>query len=183
MPKSVEFYTLESSGSRVENVQKTVSINLTTRFQRAFITRFLTKTDKLMSKSIIRQIIDLQNKSSVEMRSLYRSLFSEPLPYNASHLNLRTKIAYRIQELAIGGLNENDKARLEGKKEKSETKRSDLLPGTKIQRNWNGVVYEVEVLNDGFEFGGQKFKTLSPIAQKITGTKWNGPKFFNLKRG
>lgn len=118
----------------------------------------------------------------MEMRSLYRSLFNDPLPYNASHLNLRAKIAYRIQELAIGGLNENDKARLEGKKEKSSTKSGNLLPGTKIQRSWNGVIYEVEVLSEGFEFQGQKFRTLSPIAQKITGTKWNGPKFFNLKR-
>lgn len=136
-----------------------------------------------MTKSITRQIIDLQNKSSVEMRSLYRSLFDDPLPYNASHLNLRSKIAYRMQELAMGGLNENDKLRLENLGDKkSEAKHSNLIAGTKIQKNWNGVVYEVEVLDDGFEFQGQRFKTLSPIAFKITGTRWNGPKFFNLRK-
>lgn len=137
-----------------------------------------------MTKSITRQIINLQNKSSTEMRSLYRSLFDDPLPYNASHLNLRSKIAYKIQELAIGGLNEEDKIRLGNlANKKGRIKSGSLIEGTKIQKNWNGIVYEVEVLSDGFEFQGQKFKSLSPIALKITGTKWNGPKFFNMRKG
>lgn len=136
-----------------------------------------------MTKSVTRQIIDLQNKSSNEMRSLYRSLFDEPLPYNASHLNLRTKIAYRIQELALGGLSGEIKAMLENISQNKRAKKPhNLISGTKIQRSWKGVIYEVEILKDGFEFNGQKFKTLSPIANKITGTRWNGPKFFNLKQ-
>jgi hypothetical protein len=136
-----------------------------------------------MTKSVTRQIIDLQNKPSVEMRSLYRSLFNEPLPYNASHLNLRAKIAYRIQELTLGGLSDEIKILLENISQNKRTKKPhNLIAGTKIQRSWKGVIYEVEILKDGFEFNGQKFNSLSPIASKITGTRWNGPKFFNLKR-
>jgi len=136
-----------------------------------------------MARSITRQIIDLQNKSSSEMRSLYRSLFDGPMPYNASHLNLRTKIAYRMQELAIGGLGDDIKNKLEKiANEKGKRKYNNLMVGTKIHRRWNGVIYEVEILKDGFEYNGQKFKSLSAVANKITGTRWNGPKFFNLKQ-
>jgi hypothetical protein len=56
-----------------------------------------------------------------------------------------------------------------------------LLPGTKICKEYNGSVYQVEVLKDGFEYNGQKWKSLSAIATKITGTKWNGPKFFGMR--
>lgn len=135
-------------------------------------------------KSITRQIIDLQNKSSEEMRDIYKSLFDEPLPHNASHLNLRTKIAYRMQELALGGLSDNVKDKLNKLAQGISTnirKHSDLMVGTKIQRQWNGNIYEVEVLRDGFEYQGQKFKSLTAVAKKITGSHWNGPKFFKLR--
>ncbi len=136
-----------------------------------------------MARSITRQIIDLQNKTSQEMRSLYRSLFDGPMPYNASQLNLRAKIAYRIQELSIGALSDEVKDKLEKiSRKKGAKKYNNLMIGTKIHRRWNGVIYEVEILKDGFEYGGQKFKSLSAVANKITGTKWNGPKFFNLKQ-
>jgi len=137
-----------------------------------------------MTKSVTRQIVDLQNMSSSEMKSLHMSLFpNEPLPYNASTLNLKSKIAYRIQEMAIGGLKDNVKNKLENIANNKTVKRhSNLITGTKLQRAWNGTIYEVEVLKDGFEYRGQKFKSLSAVANKITGTKWNGPKFFNLKQ-
>ena len=135
-----------------------------------------------MTKSITRQIIDLENMSSPKMRSLYRSLFDGPMPYNASKLNLRAKIAYRIQELAIGGLKDEVKNKLENIANNKKAKRYvNLITGTKIHRVWKGTIYEVEILKDGFEYNGQKFNSLSAVANKITGTKWNGPKFFNLK--
>ncbi len=58
---------------------------------------------------------------------------------------------------------------------------SDLVPGTKIYREHNGITHEVEVVSDGFEYNGRKWKSLSSIANKITGTKWSGPKFFGLR--
>ena len=143
-------------------------------------TNFLDITS--MSKSVARQVIELQHKSAVEMRSLYRSLFTEPLPYNANNLNLRTKIAYRIQELALGGLSNETKNLLENLSQNQKGKKhNNLIAGTKIHRIWNGTVYEVEVLKDGFEYQGQRFRSLSAIANKITGTRWNGLKFFKLK--
>ena len=56
-----------------------------------------------------------------------------------------------------------------------------LMPGVKLCKDWRGVQHEVEVAQEGFEYNGQHFKSLSAIATKITGAKWSGPKFFGLK--
>jgi hypothetical protein len=57
-----------------------------------------------------------------------------------------------------------------------------LLPGSSIIREWQGTRHEVAVVTDGFVYQGEKFRSLSRIAAYITGTKWNGPVFFGLKR-
>jgi hypothetical protein len=54
-------------------------------------------------------------------------------------------------------------------------------PGTRIVREWKGIVHEVTISDDGFEYEGKTFKSLSPIACRITGTHWSGPAFFGTK--
>ncbi len=138
-----------------------------------------------MSKSIIRQIIDLETKSASELRQTYNQIMPNKCAANANKEYLRPRIAYRLQELSLGSLNEENKNKLlkiaDGISIDSLKRHSDLMTGTKICRQWNETVYEVEVLKDSFEYNGQKFKSLSSIARKITGTRWNGPKFFKLK--
>lgn len=138
-----------------------------------------------MNKSIIRQIIELENKSTTEMRQTYQEIIQKPAPATANKEYLRPRIAYRLQELVFGSLSEEAKSKLlkiaDGASTNSLRRHSDLLPGTKICREWNGVRHEVEILKDCFEYQGQKFRSLSSIATKITGTKWNGPKFFQLR--
>jgi hypothetical protein len=56
-----------------------------------------------------------------------------------------------------------------------------LKPGTSLIREWRGVRHEVRVIDDGFTYQGQTFRSLSSIARHITGTKWNGLAFFGLK--
>ena len=55
--------------------------------------------------------------------------------------------------------------------------------GTRLVRQWRGRTYHVTVTDDGFEFEGQSYSSLSQIAQAITGTKWSGPRFFGLTSG
>ena len=109
----------------------------------------------------------------------------QPATPNAGKDYLKPRIAYRLQELAFGGLDFDTKNRMlkvaDGTSTSSLKRHSDLMPGTKICREWNGVMYEVEILKDCFEYQSQKFKSLSSIAKRITGTKWNGPKFFKLR--
>jgi hypothetical protein len=138
-----------------------------------------------MSKSIICQIIDLEAKSASELRQTYNQIMPKKCAANANKEYLRPRIAYRLQELSFGSLSTETKNQLlkiaGGISLNSLKHHSDLMIGTKICRQWNGTTHEVEVLKDCFEYCGQKFKSLSSIARKITGTRWNGPKFFKLK--
>lgn len=134
--------------------------------------------------TIIRQVLELENKSSVELRKIYNNIFPEKCQSNIHKEQLKHRIAYRLQELAFGGLGEKTKAKLDifaRDGVMSKNQHESLLPGTKICREHNGIMHEVEVTKDGFEYQGQKWSSLSAIATKITGTKWNGPKFFKLR--
>jgi len=138
-----------------------------------------------MSKTIIRQVIELETKSAAEIRQIYNEIMPKKCAANANKEYLRPRVAYRLQELAFGSLGEETRAKLlkiaGGISISTLRHHSDLIAGTKICREWGGAIHEVEVLKDCFEYQGQKFKSLSSIARKITGTRWNGPKFFKLK--
>lgn len=137
-----------------------------------------------MTISTLRQIVELERKSASELRKIYKNLFNMEAASNANKDMLIPKIAYRIQELALGGISDKAKHRLEALAKgniKETAKHSDLLPGTKICKEHNGIMHQVEILKDGFEYNGQKWKSLSAIATKITGTKWSGPKFFGMR--
>jgi hypothetical protein len=138
-----------------------------------------------MKTSIVRQVIELETKSAAEIRKIYDDLFDCKVSSMANKEQLRHKIAYRLQELVIGGLDESTKAKLEiASKSKNifaKSKHSDLLPGTKICKEYNNILHQVEVMKDCFEYNGQKWNSLSAIATRITGTKWNGPKFFGMR--
>lgn len=137
-----------------------------------------------MSKSVIRQIIDLESKSLEDLKVLYNDIMPKPLTTHVSCDYLRPRISYRLQELAFGGISDDVKNKLlTMASDKTHEKRvvpSKLLIGTKICKKWGDITHEVEVLKDGFSYGGQKFKSLSAIAKIITGTKWNGLKFFKI---
>lgn len=138
-----------------------------------------------MSKSVIRQIIELQSKSAAEMRQIYNEIMPKKCPANTNKEYLRPRISYRLQELAFGSLTEENSTKLlkisEGVSVNNLRHHSDLIPGTKVCREWQGVMHEVEVRKDCYEYQGQKFRSLSAIARKITNTRWNGLKFFKIK--
>ena len=131
----------------------------------------------------------LKTATTPELKAQWRDLFdSEPPPFNRRYLESR--LAYRIQELAYGGLKPETIRRLErlgeeldgGDRKKSRI-RADTMPiaGTRLLREWQGVEYIVTVTADGFEWQGRPYKSLSAIARAITGTRWNGWVFFGLK--
>ena len=100
-------------------------------------------------------------------------------------------LAYWLQELAYGGLSEETRARLEALAEdeayadREQAKRRRIerpVTGTRLTREWQGVEHHVTVLDDGLEYQGRKYKSLSAIARAITGTRWNGPLFFGLHK-
>jgi hypothetical protein len=131
----------------------------------------------------------LKSTPTKDLKDQWRELFdSEPPPFNRRYLESR--LAYRIQELAYGGLKPETIRRLErlgeeldgGDRKKSRI-RADFHPiaGTRLIREWQGVEHVVTVTVDGFEWQGRPYKSLSAIARAITGTRWNGWVFFGLK--
>ena len=131
----------------------------------------------------------LKAASTPELKAQWRDLFdSEPPPFNRRYLESR--LGYRLQELAFGGLKPETVKRLErlgeqldGGDKKKRSIRADLKPiaGTRLLREWQGVEQIVTVTADGFEWQGRPYKSLSAIARAITGTRWNGWVFFGLK--
>ena len=141
-----------------------------------------------MTDSIIGRIAALKTTPTPDLRAMWRDLFdSEPPRYNRRFLESR--LAYRIQELQYGGLKPETVARLEALGEDLDgievrRKRADDRPisGTRLVREWKGVEHTVTVLDDGYDYQGRPYKSLSAIARAIAGTRWNGWVFFGVRR-
>ena len=141
-------------------------------------------TDKLLA-----QVVALKSTPMPQLKQLWRDLFDkEAPPYNRRFLENR--LAYRLQELALGGLKTSTVRRLEqlgeqldGGKAHVRSRRTDNRPlaGTRLIREFQGVSHEVVVHCDSFEYQGQRYQSLSAIAKAITGTSWNGWSFFGLR--
>jgi hypothetical protein len=124
----------------------------------------------------------------VGLRIRYRELYrAEPLKAFGPDL-LRRSIAHRIQEKAYGGLPPPTRRLLDRLVKAAMAKPNGRLelprrikPGSELVRTWKGKSYRVMVMADGFAYDGKKFTSLSEIATEITGTRWNGPRFFGLR--
>jgi hypothetical protein len=141
-----------------------------------------------MPDSVLAQLVALKAAPIADLKQKWRDLHDhEPPPYNRRFLESR--LAYRIQELAYGGLSEETVERLdaladelEGKTPRRRTALQEPpIAGTRLIREWKGVEHCVTVRHEGFEYRGRPYKSLSAIARHITGTQWNGLVFFGLK--
>src|SRR5207248_5796758 len=124
-----------------------------------------------------------------ELRQEWRALYkAEASPHLSRELLVRA-VAYRMQEIALGGLGPGRQRQLrqiaqQFKETGAATTppRPELKPGNRLVREWQGRTYEVLVLDDGFSWQGTHCRSLSAVARKITGTPWSGPLFFGLKQ-
>ena len=139
--------------------------------------------------SVVMQLTALKRLTVVELKTKWESLFGAPAPNNSrSYLELR--LGYRIQELTLGGLSRETRRTLDlladeidgkiGRKAIIADSRNPVV-GTRLVREWDGVEHTVTVMKDGFDWQGRKFKSLSAVAKAITGTQWNGYRFFGLR--
>jgi hypothetical protein len=142
-----------------------------------------------VADGVLAQLAALKGAPAPALKARWRELFGkEPPPYNRRFLESR--LAYRIQELAYGGLKRDTMERLralarehaKAPKDARRTAGTDRpLAGTRLVREWKGVEHHVTVLADGFEYLGHPYGSLSVVAREITGTRWNGWIFFGLK--
>jgi hypothetical protein len=123
------------------------------------------------------------------LRKLCGRLVGAVLANHGTHL-LRRRLAYELQAKVHGDLPAKAQRRL---KRLHEAFKADpgftplaglgLKPGTVLTRSWHCVLHQVRVTNDGFDYRGERFGSLSEVARRITGTRWSGPLFFGLKGG
>jgi hypothetical protein len=146
------------------------------------------REDTTTDEGVLVQLAALQHMSVNELKAKWETLLGTAAPNNARAF-LELRIGYRIQELTYGGLSRDARRTLELLADEVEGKvtRKNMvadprnpLPGTRLIREWDGVEHTVTVLQDCYEWQGRKYRSLSAIARLITGTNWNGFRFFAL---
>ena len=136
-------------------------------------------------KTVLAKLLELQNMDLKDLRQLWSDLYKSNAPKSSTRKSLIRLLSYRIQELALGGDSSETKARLDAKAESLFGKRGRKIrpaAGSILTREYHGIEHQVAVLEDGFEYSGAKFKSLSAIAKHITGMSWSGIAFFSLKQ-
>jgi hypothetical protein len=125
-----------------------------------------------------------------ELRNRWHAVFGRPAPAHLPRHLLFRVLAYRLQADRLGDLDSESQHLLDhsGSPEKAGQSAvglvrriADVRPGTVLGREWNGRMQRVAVRSDGFAWNGKTYPSLSQVAFAITGTRWNGPRFFGLR--
>jgi len=139
------------------------------------------------SQDLSQQIAGVQQLSLTELRAEWRRLFRTRPPSLSRDLIIRA-IAYRLQELAHGGLPKATRRKLASlaNELKAEGQISadpgpQIKPGARLVREWRGRTHMVTVTDEGFDYAGRSYPSLTKVAYAITGARWSGPRFFGLR--
>src|SRR6266404_665679 len=143
--------------------------------------------------SVEDEIAHLRGLDLKGLRARWQSMFQRPAPAHLTRHLLFAVIAYQIQADRFGDLDHETKQVLDRTVAKEagavtsarlasfDKKRTELNPGTILVREWDRQSQRVMVMADGFAWNGQTYDSLSKVAFAITGTKWNGPRFYGLR--
>ncbi|MBV8399234.1 MAG: DUF2924 domain-containing protein [Acetobacteraceae bacterium] len=132
------------------------------------------------------QIAELLHRSTHELRLAWRQLHRTEPPQGLSRDLLIRALAHQLQEQSYGGTGPALRRRLHTLTGGREKRGASFVPavvlktGTTLVRQWRGHTHAVLVRDDGFEYEGQPYRSLSVIAKRITGAHWSGPRFFGL---
>ena len=122
-------------------------------------------------------LVKLPSLNKSRLRELWQNSFNRPPSPRLRRELMLPILAFRIQELSQGGLPAQTQAKLTETIGMLSTSSREVprrfRPGTRIVREWKGKVHEVTITDGGFEYKGETFKSLSPIACRITGTHWS----------
>ncbi|TAJ27876.1 DUF2924 domain-containing protein [Bosea sp. (in: a-proteobacteria)] len=124
-----------------------------------------------------RLLAALPSMPLAKLQELWRAHWGWP-PTLKSPVLLRQIIAWRLQVKAYGGLDPEVRGWIRGK---GLPPQMELNPGSVLTREYRGVLHTVEVTDAGYLYDGVRFRSLTRVAQVITGTHWNGPRFFGLR--
>ena len=145
--------------------------------------------DPSLDQTVLSRLAALKAMSVKELKAEWEKLIGNSAPNNSRNF-LEGRLAYRIQELTYGGPDKQTRRLLDLLADEVEgtlTRKAQIadprnpVVGTKLIREWDGVAHIVTVLKDGFDWDGRRYKSLSAVARAITGTRWNGYRFFGLR--
>jgi hypothetical protein len=135
-----------------------------------------------------RQVAGLAERSTQDLRVAWRELHRTGPPLGLSRDLLIRALAHQLQGQSYGGLSRALRRRLQNLAEVSDKAMMAVDPGlvlkagTTLVRHWRGHTHTVLVHNDGFEHAGQRYRSLTAIAERITEAHWSGPRFFGLTK-
>ena len=157
-------------------------------------TEMTLSTKETAKKNTVLYQLTLINRMSLEeLQAEWRKLNAGQSAPPFKRAFLLKKLAWRIQEIHYGGLSQkaldtirqraelDPIAKIDAKSQRPTAQNKGILPGTRLVRIWGGQRYEVVALEKGFEFNSHVYRSLSAIAEEITGTHWNGRNFFGVK--
>lgn len=145
--------------------------------------------DPRLDQTVLSRLAALKTFSVKDLKAEWEKLIGTAAPNN-SRAFLELRIAYRLQELTYGGPDRETRRMLDlladeveghNRRKHQIADHRNPVVGTKLIREWDGCEHTVTVLKDGFDWRGRKFKSLSAVAREITGTRWNGYRFFGLR--
>jgi hypothetical protein len=146
-----------------------------------------------VSDSLAEELAELPKLNRIQLRTKWRSALKQSPPSHLRKQFLVPILAHKLQEQAYGGLRPEVKRRLRelansfesrpGQPSRKSLAPAPTKPGTRFIRQWKGETHGVTVSEQGFEYKGERYKSLSQIARLITGTRWSGPAFFGLRQG
>ena len=131
----------------------------------------------------------LRKLAREELKRRWHCLYGSTCPAHMSRILLLRALAYRMQEQALGGLDRATRRRLARAADDlagarpPAASRPKIKPGTRLLREWQGVVHEVIVLESSVHYRGESWPSLSAVAREITGARWSGPRFFGVISG
>lgn len=133
------------------------------------------------------QLTSLRTMTAAELREAWRRLYRVQPPPRLRRDLLMLAVGWKLQEQALGGLSTATRRRLAAiasspgdKGGATNAAERRLKPGARLLREWHGKVHSITVLDEGYEWNGKSWPSLSAIAREITGARWSGPRFFGL---
>jgi hypothetical protein len=134
-----------------------------------------------LERRVAEEVVALLAMDLEGLRAEWRRLYGPPPKLRSVDL-LRRILAWKLQADRFGGIDRELRKALTAKPPRK-AKSPRLSNGARISREWQGRRYDVEQTAEGFAHQGKTYGSLSEVAREITGSRWNGPRFFGLRKG